>query len=183
VDQGPPRPHKHIAGRYGMGWGRVRNRSKVWNWRDGGGRDPRSAYAEQSPQGGGHAASAPCGPCFRADPGAARCNGHRPRGLVGQGFYPQEDAAVSEIVAASEQKTGKQVEQRDFSRATRSDQAIWRRHGGDYSRTHVRARRRTERFAPNSRPRSGARRSKPPPHRSIQAPGPQYTKRWRASRG
>ena len=71
---------------------------------------PRSAYAEQSPQGGGHAASSRRCPCRRADPGAARRPGRRPRRLVGEGGLPQEDAAVAEIIAAFEQKTGKQVE-------------------------------------------------------------------------
>ena len=42
--------------------------------------------------------------------GAARRRGRRPRGLVGEGRYPEEDEAVREIVAAFEQETGKQVE-------------------------------------------------------------------------
>ena len=50
---------------------------------------PRSAYAEQSPRGGGHAASSRRCPCRRADPGAARRPGRRPRGLVGEGLQPR----------------------------------------------------------------------------------------------
>ena len=79
----PERPATDVMG---WDWGTALNPSKVWNWRDGG--RPRSAYAEQSPQGGGHAASSRRCPCRRADPGAARRPGRRPRGLVGQGLLP-----------------------------------------------------------------------------------------------
>ena len=68
------------------------------------------AYAEQSPQGGDHDARSRRRSCRSARPGAAR---RRAADLVvwwEKGFYPQEDAAVAEIIAAFEQKTGKQVE-------------------------------------------------------------------------
>ena len=49
--------------------------------------------------------------CGGAAHHAARRQGRRPRGVVGEGAStPQEDEAVREIVAAFEQDTGKQVE-------------------------------------------------------------------------
>ena len=49
--------------------------------------------------------------CAGAHSSAARRAGRRPRGVVGQGgYYPEEDEAVAEIVAAFEQGTGEQVE-------------------------------------------------------------------------
>ena len=37
-------------------------------------------------------------------------NGRRPRRLVGEGYYAEEDEALREIIAAFEQESGKQVE-------------------------------------------------------------------------
>ena len=48
--------------------------------------------------------------CCGARHGAARRTGRRPRGVVGRGTSREEDAAVREIIAAFEQKAGKQVE-------------------------------------------------------------------------
>ena len=96
-------------GRYGMGWGPALQQSKVWNWRDGGGRDRRmlSNHLREAAMLRVRAVVLAAVLIVMAPLGA------RAADLVvwwEKGFYPEEDEAVREIIAAFEQKTGKQVE-------------------------------------------------------------------------
>ena len=93
----------------GWEWGRDGNRSKVWNWRDGDGRDRRMLASNHL----GEAAMLRVRAVVLAAALILAPFGARAADLVvwwEQGFNPEEDAAVREIVAAFEQATGKQVE-------------------------------------------------------------------------